>query len=499
MKFLSLFLLSLWTFAGLAQNPFFSIQENVFIKSSEQWLVQEFTSIDAAAFIDKNAFDKITEAKKVSKNHFLSKGWDNKMIQDFENLIFPKNDYQRCIQLASLCHLYFPLVEKKLSAKQLPREYKYLPLLVSGYNQHASARPDKAGIWAMDYLTARKRGLQIDSLVDERRGGDLVTEAAIRELAEVHQLFQGEKDIVLKAWYISRAFAQTQRTTTQNSPLEQQAEIFVNFFEYTQHLFDQFVYTIPNKLTTYFEILGQFEPIAVKDTALVEGFIKLSNWNYDGFINVNPVFTGKYIDPNYRRTTLLIDNGVYGKFISQENNIYSYQPKPPASPVSSNGEYTLVEEKIYHTVRRGETLGTIARKHKVGISQLKKWNKLRSDKIRQGQRLVIVKSTKRRAPKPEVAPENPNIDPTAVPDAVDTTQVMENIKPDSVKKPEAPVPTIENKPKPAAEKYTYYKVKSGDSLWSIAKKYKVTPEEIMKWNKIGEKIRPGQKLKIKTK
>jgi len=498
MRFFFILLFAFGNVIATAQNPFFSKQENVFTKSTDRWLVKEFTTIDAAAFIDKNALDKINEAKKNSKKYFLSKGWNDDKIRNFENLIFPNNENKRCIQLASLCHLYFPLVEKKLSTKQLPREFKYLPLLVSGYNQHASVNPDRAGMWALDYLTARKRGLQVDSLVDERRGGDLVTDAAVRELAELYQFFQGEKDIVLKAWYISRAFAQTQRTTTQNSPLEQQAEIFVSFFEYTQHLFDQFVYTIPNKLTTYFEILGQFEPIAVKDTALVEGFIKLSNWNYDGFINVNPVFIGKYIDPNYRRTTLLIDNGVYEKFISQEANIYAYQPKVEAVP-STSSDFIIQEDKIYHTVKRGETLGTIARKHKVTISQVKKWNKLRSDKIRQGQRLLIVKSTKRRAPTPEVTPENPNVDPTAVPDAVDTTQVIENIKPDSVKKPEPPVPTIENKQNKPAEKFTYYKVKSGDSLWSIAKKYKVTPEEIMKWNKIGEKIRPGQKLKIKTK
>ena len=498
MRFLSFLLLVVLNFDGFAQNQFFSKQDIVFSNSTDQWLVRELTAIDAPAFTDNNTIERIREAKKNSKVYFASKGWDNQMIQDFENLIFPKNDTKRCIQLSSLCHLYFPLIEKKLSSKQLPREYKYLPLLVSGYNQHAAVHPDKAGIWAIDYLTARKRGLQVDTLVDERRGGDLVTDAAVKELAELHQIFQGEKSTVLKAWYISRAFAQTQRTSTQNSPIEQQAEIFVNFFEYTQHLFDQFVYNVPNKLATYFEILGQFEPIALKDTALVEGFLKLSNWNYEGFSNVNPVFIGKYIDPNYRRTTLLIDNGVYGKFISQEANIYTYQPKPTAPAVSST-EYTIQEEKIYHTVKRGETLGTIARKHKVGISQLKKWNKLRSDKIRQGQRLVIVKSTKRRVPKPEITPENPNIDPTAVPDAVDTTQVVENLKPDSVKKPEPPVPTIENKQNKPAEKFTYYKVKSGDSLWSIAKKYKVTPEEIMKWNKIGEKIRPGQKLKIKTK
>ncbi len=186
MRFLSIFLLVVLSLDGFAQNQFFSKQDIVFSKSTDQWLVREFTTIDAAAFTDKNTFDKINEAKKISRAYFLSKGWDNKMIQDFEDLFFPKNDNKRCIQLASICHLYFPLVEKKLSAKQLPREYKYLPLLVSGYNQHASVHPDKAGIWAMDYLTARKRGLQIDSLVDERRGGDLVTDANVQPRKILH-------------------------------------------------------------------------------------------------------------------------------------------------------------------------------------------------------------------------------------------------------------------------------------------------------------------------
>jgi membrane-bound lytic murein transglycosylase D len=496
-----IFFILLFAFGNViatAQNPFFSKQENVFIKSTDQWLVKEFTTIDAAAFNDKGTIEKINDARKNSRAYFKTKGWDDRTIQDFESLLFPNSDTKRCIQLSSICHLYFPLVEKKISSKQLPREYKYMPLLLSGYNQHATASPDRAGMWSIDYLTARKWGLRIDTLVDERFGGDLVTDIATKELADLHAQYHGDKNLVLKAWYISKAFAQSQQTKTFNTSLEQQAEIFVSFFDYCHHLFDQFIYAVPNKLTTYFEILGQYEPIALKDTAFIEGFIKLSNWSYDGFKNVNPVFIGKYLDPSYRRTTLLIDNGVYGKFISQEANIYAYQPKVEAAP-STSSDFIIQEDKIYHTVKRGETLGTIARKHKVTISQIKKWNKLRGDKIRQGQRLVIVKSTKRRAPKPEVTPENPNIDPTAVPDAVDTTQVIENIKPDSVKKPEPPVPTIENKQNKPAEKFTYYKVKSGDSLWSIAKKYKVTPEEIMKWNKIGEKIRPGQKLKIKTK
>jgi membrane-bound lytic murein transglycosylase D len=155
----------------------------------------------------------------------------------------------------------------------------------------------------------------------------------------------------------------------------------------------------------------------------------------------------------------------------------------------------VIEENVYHVVRKGESLGVIARKHKTTIAQIKKWNKLRSDKIRAGQRLKIVKTTRKRVPKaeePETKDEQ-NIDPTAVPDAV----LLDNAnKPDTTKV--TPLP----KPKPVTPKQddiVTYKVKNGDTLWAIAKKHKVTPEDIMKWNKCGENIRPGQVLKIQLR
>jgi LysM repeat protein len=125
---------------------------------------------------------------------------------------------------------------------------------------------------------------------------------------------------------------------------------------------------------------------------------------------------------------------------------------------------------------------------------LKKWNKLKSDKIRAGQRLVIIKKTKKRKPLPETEVVFPNGA------ASDSTNVMLNPVPvDTVKVPEPPKPKPVPQPKKPKTDFITYTVKSGDSLWTIAKKYKVTPEQIMKWNKCGEKIRPGQKLKIQKK
>lgn len=467
--------------------------------SAEQWLIREFRNLHKETN-DPNARGIAEEAVKSSRDYLRNTaGLDESSVQLFESLYFPRGRNDRFIELNSICHLYFPLVEKKLHNAGLPGEYKYLPLVLSGYNQHARIAPDRTGMWAMDYLTARKWNLRVDTLVDERRGGDIAIDAAIRHLHYLRELFGDDRRSILKAWYVSIPFAKKQQTATQNLPEEQEAEMFVAFFDYTVHLFNQSIYTLPNRLTAYFDILGQYQPVPVKDTVLMEAFEKILQWNREDILNVNPVFTGEYLDPAYRRTSFMMDNRVIGKFEAHEAAVYAYRPEllKPLSP--GPDEWVETEQKIYHLVRKGESLGIIAQKNNVSVSNIKKWNKLKSDKIRYGQKLIIYKKIKRKKPQPDPEIDNPAIDPTAVPESADATIVIDAVKPDSVKKPLPEKPSIQNPPAKPKEKTLYYKVKSGDTLWDIAKKYKVTPEQIMKWNNTGEKIRPGQKLRIITK
>ncbi|MBO8143951.1 MAG: N-acetylmuramoyl-L-alanine amidase [Thermodesulfobacterium sp.] len=112
--------------------------------------------------------------------------------------------------------------------------------------------------------------------------------------------------------------------------------------------------------------------------------------------------------------------------------------------VSSNKKASS-KEYIYYRVRRGDTLGEIARRYGTTVSQLRKWNGIRGDRIYVGQRLIVgIKEEKR---------------------------VSKGVK------------------------YIYYRVRRGDTLGEIARRYGTTVSQLRKWNGIrGDRIYVGQRL-----
>ncbi|NBR83842.1 MAG: LysM peptidoglycan-binding domain-containing protein, partial [Flavobacteriia bacterium] len=121
-----------------------------------------------------------------------------------------------------------------------------------------------------------------------------------------------------------------------------------------------------------------------------------------------------------------------------------------------------VVEHITHRVRSGESLGLIAQRYGVRVSQLKEWNKLSGHLIRTGQKLIIYSSVDHGSRKKKTASE------TVTSDA--NTDV--------------------------------YTVRPGDTLYGIAQRYPgISPEQIMEWNRIrsARKIKPGMKLRIHKK
>ena len=109
---------------------------------------------------------------------------------------------------------------------------------------------------------------------------------------------------------------------------------------------------------------------------------------------------------------------------------------------ASSASGTSQPERIVYKVRRGDALSTIAQKYRVSVSSIKRWNNLRSSKIKVGQRLTI-------------------------------------------------------HPGQSAPNYVVYKVRRGDSLGKIAKKYRTSVSKLKQWNSLrGTTIHPGQSLKI---
>jgi membrane-bound lytic murein transglycosylase D len=123
-------------------------------------------------------------------------------------------------------------------------------------------------------------------------------------------------------------------------------------------------------------------------------------------------------------------------------------------------------------VKSGDYLGKIANRYGVRVSDIKKWNRLRNNRLRIGQRLTIY-------------PKRLRI----------TKKEMANTKKETRVKKKKPA---KKTTQPKGE-YIIYVVKKGDSLWTIARKFpKVSTDDLKKWNNIwsAKSIKPGTKLKI---
>jgi LysM repeat protein/lysophospholipase L1-like esterase len=131
--------------------------------------------------------------------------------------------------------------------------------------------------------------------------------------------------------------------------------------------------------------------------------------------------------------------------------------------------------KMIHTIKNGESLGLIAQKYHTTVAKLKLWNHLKSNRINKGQALIIYQG--------------------------DTyTEEMEAVASKKPTKQKSVILLASHKPKKETtpNKTNVYKVKSGDSLWSIAKKYHITVEEIKNINHLtSDALSLGQMLKLK--
>jgi membrane-bound lytic murein transglycosylase D len=163
-------------------------------------------------------------------------------------------------------------------------------------------------------------------------------------------------------------------------------------------------------------------------------------------------------DKNY---TLRLPNEVVGKFVNNEDSIYAFAKAEFAKREKPLPQFFNANDRIQYRVKSGDYLGRIGRMYGVRVSDIKRWNGLRSNNISIGQRLTIYPR------KPYIAA------PTATPQKTSTSE-------------------------PISGNITTYTVQSGDSLWSISQKFPgVSVQNIKDWNDIsGTNLKPGMILKI---
>lgn len=343
--------------------------------------------------------------------------------------------------------LYRPYIVQELKKAGLPEELSWLPLIESGFKTKALSRARALGLWQFIPSTGYKFGLKRDRYIDERMDFIKATAAAIAYLRELHNIF-GDWATVLAAYNCGEGRV-LQVIRTQN------INYLDNFWDLYERLPSETARYVPRFFATLHLVKNLdrygnqelvpdpglvFDVVTVKRELRLRDIATASGIKLDALKTLNPELRYQIIPPD--GYDLKIPKGYSQTGLSE---------KLAAIPTVTIPQQAYIR----HTVRSGETLSTIARRYRSSVQKIMQANNLRSSHlIRVGKRLKILKSG---------------------------YKVSRSA-------------TAATSPIPASG---IHRVRRGDSLWKIAKRYGVTVQQIMSINELtNNDLTIGQKLKI---
>ncbi|WDF63460.1 LysM peptidoglycan-binding domain-containing protein [Flavobacterium sp. KACC 22763] len=488
--------------------------------------------------------------------------------QGLENIIksFLKNRKKSFSRLMALSEYYFPMFEDAFAKQNVPLEIKYLAVVESALNPKAVSKMGATGLWQFMYGTGKQYALKIDSYIDERSDPLKATAAASEYMTKMYNIF-GDWELVLASYNsgpgnvtkaIRRSGGKTKYWDIRNY-LPKETQGYVPAFLATMYLFE---YHKEHGINPERAVVKNFETdtVAVKNQMSFKQIADLLDMPQSQIQLLNPSYKMGVV-PFYQgeQHFIRLPKDKVATFVSNEEQIYAYvkydkefratssrlavKYAPKAKPAAvkpaavDNGDFE------FYKVRKGDNLGAIAAKYDVSISDIKKWNNLKTNAVAIGRSLKIkgeeetpVKTTavvdKEQAIASAENKEKTAVDMDYVVVAGDNlgsiakkfgTTIAElkelnnltsnNIglgktliiskaaivieEPTSTAIASNSVDSFKKKAPSKNVSEDYY-VKKGDSLYSISKKYPgVTISDIKKWNGIkDEDIKPGMKLKI---
>ena len=317
---------------------------------------------------------------------------------------FLKNRRSSLERLMSLSDYYFPMFEQEMSNQKIPLEMKYLAIIESALNPKARSRAGATGLWQFMYATGKSYGLEVNNYVDERSDPIRSTKAAAKYLNELYKIF-GDWDLTLAAYNsgpgnVTKAIRRSNGKTNYwnlRPYLPRETAGYVPAFLATLYIFE---YAKehgfkPQKRANH---LFQTDTIRVKQAIPFKDIAEITGMDVQDIQFFNPSYqldVVPYVEGRNYAVRLPISE--IGKFVSNEQAIYNYLNEQKAQreqilPEVAKGEQYAggkSTKKTIYTVKKGDNLGKIASRHGVSINNLKRWNRMKSNKVRVGQRLSI--------------------------------------------------------------------------------------------------------------
>ena len=321
-------------------------------------------------------------------------------------------------------NFYMPIFEEALEAYNLPLELKYLPVIESALNPKAVSRVGATGLWQFMLATGKRYGLDVNTLVDERRDPVKASYAAARYLSDLYRIFD-DWNLVIAAYNcgpdkvnkaIHRAkgsadywkiYPYLPKETRGYVPAFIAANYIMNY--YCDHNICPMVTELPVKTDT----------VTVNKDLHLEQVAQVLNINIEHLRNLNPQYRHDIVNGLNKPMSLRLPSTLVGTFIDKEDSIYNFKTdelllkretvevndNEPASYSRSSrhsskkssrssstrkkGKKNRRERNKSVTIKNGDTLSEIAARHHTTVSKLRKLNKISGNSIRAGKKIKV--------------------------------------------------------------------------------------------------------------
>ena len=420
------------------------------------WYLQKFTNIDSTCISsgENTDFPDSIYIERLSKLPTLIDMPYNSIIREYITLYAAKR--RKLVEsLLGFGIYYFPIFEDALEKEGLPLELKYMPVIESALRPNAVSRVGAAGLWQIMPKTAKGLGLEVNSLVDERRSPIKSSDAAAKYLKELYNIYNdwslaiaayncgpgnvnkaiirsgGKKDF----WGI---YHHLPRETRGYVPAFIAANYIMNYYE--EH----------NICPVAAEIPLATDTIVINERINLQQISAVLNTPIEMLRELNPQYRNDIVPGNIKPYHLRLPVQLIYAYLNSQDSIINYRQEYFAR------QQTVEPAKLeygYHKIRNGESLSSIAKKYHTTVTKLKELNGLKNNNIRAGQSIKVPGAG------------NSNLS------SVGNSHTVKS-----------------------------HKVKSGETLGSIASRYGISVNALKKSNGLNSNlIRIGQVLKIPAK
>lgn len=398
-------------------------------------------------------------------------------------------------EILGLSTIYFPIFERCLLENNLPPELKYLSIPESGLLNDRSSSAGAAGLWQLMPNTARAYGLIVNDQLDERLDPYRASEAAAKYLKVLYNKYHdwtlviaayncgdGALDqAIKKAGGVRDFWAITDflpRETRSYVPL------FIACSYWNNYYFDHYLnFRKPENQFLY----SSSDVLQVKGGLSLQTISQYTGVSIEQLTLLNPALRRKAVPANCDTYQLRLPVTEIVAFQKFETAMYAFQQTNPlllTTAQADNKDTDKASDKLITTsyiVKKGDVLGHIADWYDCNSSDLKRWNNLKGDILRQGDKLIVYIKQSQIAKYKSI-----NTNSFAANQRIDNSKDAKNTN---------------AKPQSGGVAMQTYTIKKGDTLSEIIQKFpKNTMKDLLRLNNLKDKdnVVPGQKLKIKV-